>query len=503
MGKTELIWIIAYILVIGIAGGLWVFWHRRAELTFLKRLILQLRRQHKVRAPLTISPVPYRYLPLYLQLQQLLDHLPPPLGRDKLTGLINRVGLKSTLTHMMPVTQGTFVLVDIYRFRYVNDLFGFGFGDELLLAWSKRLKSLISATELLARMNEDEFLIYYKQPQGEAQLSVLQYQLQQPINIRGTVINLQVQLGYLDLARHHSDVSQMLRRLDLAMVRAKSSSNLIASYREGDDISQHRQLTIISSFPGALKNNELYLVYQPKYDLSNGRCAHAEALIRWDSPELGRISPGEFIPLLECAGMIRMLSQWVIENVLKQQQRWQSSDMVMQVAVNLAIDDLSSKRLTELILGLLKHYGLSVDILAIEVTESQLMTDMSRTVSVLNQLKRSGINVAIDDFGTGHSSLAYLKHLPIDEVKIDKTFLTQIESDHRGQHILSSAIELAKGLGFSVTIEGVETEQVFSLLVDMGVDKVQGDLIAKPMTAAELEMNWGSINRPIVTHQSA
>ena len=495
MGVTELYWIIVYIVAIGIAGIIYCYWHRRVEVKFLSRLINQLRTQNKVRQVLNIKHIPFRYIPLYVQLQQLLNTLPPPAGRDKLTGLINRVGLKSKLTRLMPVTEGTFVLIDIYRFRYVNDLFGFSFGDKLLLAMSERLKRQVSEQDMLARMNEDEFLIFFKTPLNETQLSVLQHTLQQPISINDTLINLQIQVGYLDLSLYHSDVSQMLRRLDLALVRAKASSNLVASYREGDDISQHRQLTLISCFPKALKNNELYMVYQPKYNVVDGNCTHAEALIRWNSSALGPVSPGEFIPLLECAGMISMLSQWVIEQVLIQQRQWQSSGLVMQVAVNLAIDDLNGKQLSESIITQLKQYDLSAELLAIEITESQLMTDMNRAVAVLHRLKYAGVNVAIDDFGTGHSSLAYLKLLPVDEVKIDKAFLDNIDDDRRGQHILKSAIELAKGLGFSVTVEGVETRAIFNMLCDMGIDKIQGDFYAKPMTAAELEMNWRKLNR--------
>ncbi|MFV7769463.1 putative bifunctional diguanylate cyclase/phosphodiesterase [Shewanella marisflavi] len=497
MAATELIWLIVYLIAIGIAGIIYCYWHRRTELKFLKSLVTQLSQQHKVRQPLNLVSIPYRFIPLYVQLQHLLKQLPPPKGRDKLTGLLNRVGLKAELTRKMPLTHGMFVLIDIHRFRYVNDLFGFSLGDKLLQALAARLARRIGHKDILARMNEDEFLIYFKTPMSEAELSVLQQSLQQPIGIKGTVINLQLQIGYLDLSLHHADVSQMLRRLDLALVRAKESSNYIAAYREGDDRSQHRQLTIVSCFPKALEQNELYLVYQPKYNLATGNCTHAEALIRWESSVLGTLSPGEFIPLLECAGMISLLSQWVIDQVLQQQVRWQESNIRLQVAINLAIDDLSERQLSERIISRLKQQGLSANLLAIEITESQLMTDMVRTVAVLNRLKRAGVNVAIDDFGTGHSSLAYLKHLPVDEVKIDRAFLMGLESDPRAQHIVSSAIELAKGLDFSVTVEGVEQMSVFNLLKDMGADKVQGDIFAKPMTAAELEMHWRRLNRPI------
>lgn len=497
MDAANLYWIMAYIIAIGVAGTLYWYWHRRAGIRFLQQLTKQLQQQDKVRKPLDIDSVPSDFIPLYLQLQRLLKHLPPPPGRDKLTGLLNRVGLKSRLSRLMPLNQGMFVLIDIHRFRYVNDLFGFSFGDKLLLAMSERIKQPLSAQELVARMNEDEFLVVFKAPLSSEQLNALQNQLQQPFYINDTVINLQVQLGYMDLSLHHADVSQMLRRIDLALVRAKSSSGLIAAYRQGDDKSQHRQLSIIRCFPKALAQSELYVVYQPKYNLISRNCSHAEALIRWESPLLGTVSPAEFIPLLERAGMISMLSQWVIEQVLEQQSEWRQGDVKLQVAVNLALDDLCGSQLCQLIVAQMQQRQLSSDVLAIEVTESQLMTDMQRTINALDCLKRAGINAAIDDFGTGHSSLAYLKSLPVNEVKVDKAFLDNVTTDFRGQHILSSAVSLAQGLGFSVTVEGVETQAEFMLLQQMGVDKIQGDLFAKPMSAAELEMYWQTLNRPI------
>ncbi|GIU42333.1 putative bifunctional diguanylate cyclase/phosphodiesterase [Shewanella algidipiscicola] len=497
MDVANLYWIMAYIIAIGVAGTLYWYWHRRTGLRFLRQLTSQLQQQDKVRKPLAIDAVPTDYIPLYLQLQRLLTQLPPPLGRDKLTGLFNRVGLKSRLSRLMPLNQGMFVLIDIHRFRYVNDLFGFSFGDQLLLAMSERIKQQLNDQDIVARMNEDEFLVVFKVPLSDDELKALQSHLQQPFSINDTVINLQVQLGYLDISLHYADVSQMLRRIDLALVRAKSSSGLIASYQAGDDTSQHRQLTIIRCFPKALAQNELYVVYQAKYNLVSENCSHVEALIRWESPLLGRVSPAEFIPLLERAGMITMLSQWVIKQVLHQQSLWRQSGMRLQVAVNLALDDLCARQLCQWIVTQLQQWQLSADVLAIEVTESQLMTDMQRTVNVLECLKRAGINAAIDDFGTGHSSLAYLKYLPVNEVKVDKAFLENVATDCRGQHILSSAVSLAQGLGFTVTVEGVETQTELMLLQQMGVDKIQGELFAKPMSAAELEMYWPELNRPI------
>ena len=282
---------------------------QRSQQKFLAQLCLQLEQQKIERQALDLGTVPQEFAPIYHTLNELLKALPASAGKDKLTGLVNRVGLKRTLTSMMPLTQGTLVLIDIYRFRYVNDLFGFVFGDILLKQFAERLNTLSLSPRLIARLNGDEFCLYYEQALTEEQLVHLRGRLQVPFSIKNTPVSVKLQIGCVHLQEHHADTSQMLRRVDLALKKARHSRSAIAYYAENDDIQQLRELRIIDSLPKGLQRNQVYMVYQAKQDIATGRCFQVEALMRWEHDELGVISPGEFIPLAEYAGMIDLVSQ--------------------------------------------------------------------------------------------------------------------------------------------------------------------------------------------------
>ncbi|QYJ79703.1 putative bifunctional diguanylate cyclase/phosphodiesterase [Shewanella acanthi] len=462
----------------------------RLQQRFLAQLCPQLDHQRIERRPLNIPIVPQEFAPLYHSLNEMLAALPAGAGKDKLTGLNNRVGFKRALTSMMPLTHGTLVLIDIYRFRYVNDLFGFVFGDILLQQFAERLTSLSLEPKQIARLNGDEFLLYYDRALTEEQLLHLRARLMVPFKINNTPVSVRIHMGCMQLAEHHADASQMLRRIDLALKKARETRSAIAFYCVNDDKRQLRELRIIDSLPKGLERNHLYMVYQPKQDVLTGQCTQVEALIRWEHEELGLISPAEFIPLAECAGMIDLVGRWALEQVLIQQVKWRAAGINLCVAVNLSSRDLDSDTLAYDIAERLEHYKLPPECLMIEITESALMADVNKAVETLEQLRGLGIKLAIDDFGTGHSSLAYLKHLPANEVKIDKAFLTDLQPDHPSEFILEASINIAKKLGYEVTVEGVETAEMKSMLVNMGVDRLQGMHYAKPMRAAELEMNW-------------
>ncbi len=485
-------WYIWFFLILCVAGILYWYRHKKADTEFIQALVQYLKRPYGYH-PLDVSELPTKYIQLYQALQYFIATLPS--DKDKLTGFPNRLGLKSKFKSLMPLTQGTLVLIDVYRFRFVNDLFGFSVGDKLLLLLSKRLTSLEEDVTFLARMNEDEFLLYFDCAQTEETLFSIRHQLQAPFEIDDAPITVQIQMGYLDLKQHHTDVSQLLRRLDIALIKAKQDKHFFASYLKDDDVSQHRKLSIINRLPKALALGELYMVYQPKLTLSDGRCVQVEALMRWEHHQLGVLSPAEFIPLVECAGLIKVVSQWALEQVISQQAKWLQSGLHVQVAVNLSTQDLISGTLCDDIQAKLHRHKVDASALSIEITESTLMDDMDIAVQTIKKLKLVGVDVAIDDFGTGHSSLAYLKNFPVDEVKIDKAFIDDMLVDSRALHIMKCSIELAKGLDFKVTVEGVETEEVYLVLMNMGVDKIQGDLFAKPMSAKELEERWAQLQQ--------
>ena len=505
-------WIIWGLGVFCFAGIIIWYRHSKRETHFLKALIRLIQEQQAQDSPslrqqqdamlkvssaaadktsaskkLPLQRIPKKFAPLYDQLDQLFLGQSKLNNKDKLTGLPNRLGVKSYLAGLSPLEQGSLVLIDIYRFRFVNDLFGFTVGDSLLKRVSARLVALKPHVLYLARMNEDEFLLHLDTPQTDCELLALREHLQAPYDAEGSTIAIQVQMGVVDLRLFNADVSTLLRRLDLSVIKAKASKPFIAHYAKGDDSTQKRALGIIHHLPKALAQGELYMVYQPKLTVISGEYRQVEALMRWQHFELGNISPAEFIPLMEHAGMIDLVSHWALEQVISQQAKWTKAGISLQVAVNLSTQDMVSETLCEDIQVMLARYHVPATALSIEITESHIMDDMELAVTAINKLKQIGVDVAIDDFGTGHSSLAYLKRFPVDEVKIDKAFLDDLLIDKRAAHIMESSIALAKGLGFSVTVEGVETEVISRALIEMGVDKIQGDYYYKAMTAAEIE----------------
>ncbi|MGI2227162.1 putative bifunctional diguanylate cyclase/phosphodiesterase [Shewanella frigidimarina] len=421
--------------------------------------------------------------------------------RDKLTGLVNRVGFKRKMLSKMPILEGMLVLVDIRQFRFVNDLFGFLFGDKLLKAFAKRIVNLNCKAQFIARMNGNEFLLFFPQPLTIEQLQAIKNDLQSPFEIEKQPISIKMQLGVLSLNEHHADVSLMLRRLDLALKKAKALKQPIAFYDQGDDKAQYRELLIINGLPKGLKQGQLFMVFQPKLDIKSGRCKQVEALIRWQHEGLGLISPNEFIPLAEQTGMIDILSSWVLDNVLAQQAKWRNVGVYVNVAINLSSTDLDNPNLAADVATKLSQYLVPAETITIEITESVLMKSLEQTIVTLNQLRDVGVKLAIDDFGTGHSSLAYLRHLPVDEVKIDKAFLDEFETSHAAKQIVKTSIELAKNLGFEVTVEGVESKSVLDALHLFGVNTIQGDYFAKPSTASEFEHLYPQLNYQQHNHQ--
>lgn len=419
--------------------------------------------------------------------------------RDKLTGLANRVGFKRKMLSKMPMSDGILVLIDIRQFRFVNDLFGFLFGDKFLKAFAKRIDNLNCKAQFIARMNGNEFLLFFHQKLTVEQLLEIKSELQRPFEIEQQPISIKIQLGVLSLSEHHAEVSLMLRRLDLALKKAKTLKQAMAFYDQDDDKAQYRELLIINGLPKGLKQNQLFMVFQPKLDLKSGQCKQVEALIRWQHDSLGLISPNEFIPLAEQTGMINILSTWVLDNVLAQQVKWRNTGVYVNVAINLSSTDLDNPNLAADVASKLAQYLVPAESITIEITESVLMKSLAQTIVTLNQLRDIGVKLAIDDFGTGHSSLAYLRHLPVDEVKIDKAFLDEFETSPAAKQIVKTSIDLAKNLGFEVTVEGVESKTVLEALHHFGVDTIQGDYFAKPFTASEFEHIYPQLNYPLIS----
>jgi len=413
---------------------------------------------------------------------------------DSLTGLLNRFAAKQHLTDLNQDLSGTIVLLDIKHFRHINDIIGFANADSLLLLFARRLEQLAPTADMLARLDGDSFLLLYRQGIGGDQLLKSLDMLEAPFPIQGSNISLTVRAGLLEIDGNGADIDVLLRRAEIALNQACLQELRIVSYREGDDEKYQRELTLIRDLPIGLAQDQLYLVFQPKVNLPLNQCTGAEALIRWQHPTLGFIPPDEFIQLAENSGNIDIVSQWVLKQAIKQLVTWQQQGLALKLAINLSAHDLLDTRLPNQIANLLKDNHLQPGALCIEVTEGAVMKDAQTVVGVLQRFRDMGVSVAIDDFGTGHSSLAYLKLLPVDEVKIDRSFIQNMHLNSQDAMIVNTSIQLIHGLGFSVVAEGVEEREGVDILSDLNCDLIQGYVYSKPLKAAEFDQWFEAFN---------
>ncbi|NLQ21607.1 EAL domain-containing protein [Shewanella sp. S-1] len=415
---------------------------------------------------------------------------------DSLTGLLNRFAAKQHLADLNDKLSGAMVLLDIKHFRHINDIIGFANADTLLLLFARRLEQLAPTPDLLARLDGDSFLLLYSQGIRPEHLLKSLDMLESPFPIQGSNISLTVRAGLLEIDGNGADIDVLVRRAEIALNQACLEEQRIVSYRQGADEKYQRELTIIRDLPIGLAQNQLYLVFQPKVDLRLNQCTGAEALIRWQHPTLGFIPPDEFIQLAENSGNIDIVSQWVLKQAIQQLVTWQRRGMVLKLAINLSAHDLVDTRLPNQIAILLKDNNLPSGALCIEVTEGAVMKDAQTVVSVLQRFRDMGVSVAIDDFGTGHSSLAYLKILPVNEVKIDRSFIKDMLTDSLDVMIVDTSIKLIHGLGFTVVAEGVEEQEGVEILRNLDCDIIQGYVFSKPLKTAEFDLWFEAFNHP-------
>ncbi len=402
---------------------------------------------------------------------------------DNLTGCYNRTAAERLLQPWLSLQAGCLVQLNIQQFKNINDVLGFSNGDQLLQQLAQRLHQLNPAAELTARLGADEFVLLYSQHKTAEQLQQLLQQLLPGYLLQRSVINLKLQAGGFNFSAGQVSVNAALRRVNIALDNARQTPSGIAFYQPGQDESHQRELTLIHDLPLALQNGQFYVVYQPKVDIKQQRCYSAEALIRWQHPQLGFVAPDQFIALAEHAGCIGLITDWMLRQVISQTATWWHQGLQLQVAVNLSVFDLLNPTLSDTIGHLLQQQQLPAAALALEVTESAIMHDADSVIRQLGHLRALGISLAIDDFGTGQSSLAYLKQLPVHEVKIDRAFVKAIEHNSNDALIVSATTQLAHSLGFSVTAEGLENRAGLALLQQCGCDKVQGYYFAKPLQA--------------------
>ncbi|MEW6683614.1 MAG: EAL domain-containing protein [Nitrospirota bacterium] len=413
---------------------------------------------------------------------------------DSLTMLPNRTMVHERLAQAVQAAERrqapvAFLLMDLNDFKNVNNTLGHRHGDLLLQQIGPRLRDILRQSDTVARLGGDEFALLLPDTDLEGALRVAKKAhqvLQNPFNLEGLSISVEAAIGIALFPDHGTNASILMQRADVAMYAAKQSGMGSTVYDADRDHYSPRRLALMGELRYAIEHDELTLYYQPKIHMQTRRVIGVEALVRWKHPHRGMIPPDDFIPLAERSGLIRPLTLWVLSTALDQARKWEQEGYQLSVAVNLSARNLLDAQIPDHLTDLLRRAGAPANRLELEITESTIMADPARALEVLTKLHGMDIPLAIDDFGTGYSSLGYLKRLPVSAVKVDKSFVKNMEADDNDAMIVRSTIELAHNLGLQVIAEGVETSYLWDRLASLGCDAVQGYYISQPMSADAL-----------------
>jgi diguanylate cyclase (GGDEF)-like protein len=423
---------------------------------------------------------------------------------DPLTGLPNRSllidrlqqGLRNAARRNEPLAV---MVLDLDRFKEINDMLGHVAGDAVLKQVAARLQAVLRDTDTVSRLGGDEFAIVL--PTADAELVRLVARrialaLREPVEFEGQPLDVAASIGSAIFPQHGEDAGTLIRHADLAMYVAKRGNLGHAFYDPSHDVGQREHLSLLSELRRAVEESQLRAYYQPQIDLGSGQVRGVEALVRWRHPTRGLLAPAEFMPYAEQTGFVRVVTRWMLAVTLRQCGKWAAAGMPLQVSVNISARDLMNRDLPHIVADLLRTHSVPPHLVCLEITESSFMEDPKHALATLNQLHQLGVRLAIDDFGTGFSSLAYLKKLPVAELKIERNFVIGMADDKDDRIIVRSTIELAHNLGLRVIAEGVETEACLQQLRELGCDMAQGFLISGPLRRRTLEgwlreSKWG------------
>ena len=419
--------------------------------------------------------------------------------RDNLTDLPNRTSFYRDLEEKIDPDNGSveklaLLFIDLDGFKQINDIFGHRLGDSVLEQVSSRLRNLTADwnDQTLYRWGGDEFIYVLsniKHPKTPEQLSqkILE-SLEDTIEVQGKEFHLSGSIGISIYPDHAMDIDSLISRADIAMFKAKEKSgNTYQVYIEGTAETQEKRVTLEKDLQDALEDNEFILHYQPQFDIQTGELTGLEALIRWDSPELGEILPGSFIPLAEATRLIDPIGKWVMEQSAKTLHEWyQRHDTEIRLGINIAPQQFRSTEILTTIRQLLDRYEFPAHGLEIEITETTLMSNMEQTVELLEEFREMGVRVALDDFGTGYSSLLYLSQFPLDTLKIDRTFTEIITRGSSQAEVVEILRAVASELELNVIAEGIETEEQLRSMKEIGCNEAQGFLLGRPKNAEEI-----------------
>jgi diguanylate cyclase (GGDEF)-like protein len=410
---------------------------------------------------------------------------------DALTGLPNRALFRDRIEQAVHARRrsgaAAVMLIDLNHFKEINDTLGHHAGDRLLQEVAQRLRATLGENDTVARLGGDEFGVLLPDLRIGADADMVAHrllgQLREPYSIDGLTLEIDGSIGIAMHPDHGSGVEQLIQRADIAMYAAKESSRGHMTFEPQLDRYSPRRLTLAGALRGAIGDGEIVLFFQPKSEVATGRIVGVEALARWQHPTLGLIAPAEFVPIAEQTGLIGPLTSHVLNSALRQLRDWRDEGLELTVAVNLSARSFLDAQLASEIPRLLHRWGVPAHCLELEITESMLMADPGRAKVTLERLAAIGLGLSVDDFGTGYSSLANLKRLPVDGLKIDKSFVIDMAHDASDAAIVRSTIELAHNLGLRVVAEGVESADAWNRLMEMGCDLAQGFHVARPLPA--------------------
>jgi diguanylate cyclase (GGDEF)-like protein/PAS domain S-box-containing protein len=433
------------------------------------------------------------------RLQQQMEKAEHQALHDGLTGLPNRTLFRDRAQQAVVRSNRdgsgfAVMLIDLDRFKEVNDTLGHHSGDLLLREVAERLRRALRKSDTVARLGGDEFGVITPglcdAAAARALADKLRDELAQPIVVGGLAIEVEASVGIAIFPEHGQDVETLIRHADVSMYVSKNTHTPIV-YAAAYDHHSLARLALVGELRRAVDSNELVVHYQPQADIASGEVRKAEALVRWQHPQHGLLGPDQFIPLAEQTGLIRSLTRYVLDAALAQWRAWRDEGRQLGVAVNITTRELIDLRFPDEVAELLAKWRVEPGQLELEITETSLMTDPPRARSILARLRGLGVRFAIDDFGTGHSSFNYLKQLPIDILKIDKSFVQRMGEDVGDAAIVRSAIDVGHALGLEIVAEGVEDEQAKRRLEELGCDAFQGYHLGRPQPAGALHEDAG------------
>lgn len=414
---------------------------------------------------------------------------------DPLTDLPNRALLCDRVERAIAVghaenTHLAILLMGLNRFKEVNNTLGHYSGDRLLKQVATRLQTVIREHDSVARMGGDEFAILLPRAasSNEAILTARKVSaaLEPQFDLQGLTLNVDAAMGIVLFPQHGGDADSLLQRANIAMYVAKQRKTGFVVYDNNLDQHSPQRLTLMGELRQGISHDQLLLHYQPKIDSVTGKITEVEALVRWQHPHHGLMQPDDFIPLAERTGLIKPLTQWVLNESLKKYRAWRRQGFDIGIAVNLSTQGLLDPEFPDIVAGLLASYEVDPTRLILEITESATLGEPVRALEVLRRLSAAGVRFSIDDFGTGYSSLSYLSKMPISEIKIDLSFVIGMMDNDANTKIVRATIDLGHALGLKVTAEGVDQETVFRNLCEMGCDGLQGSYIGDPQDADQL-----------------